>query len=606
MKNEGVDLTKPLSNASSSGTTETGPISRRDFVRTGSAIMLASGSAVCGDGSGPTATGTIRLILTGLNPSATSGGTATATPTSGGNTITINIPPSGDQQAQAPVGSYTVTYAPPAGHLVAPETPVPSTVTVTEGQTTTIALTLLASGSISVTVSGLGSSPASGGSASAQRTDAAGAAIPITISTSGTGTVNGVPAGTYSVTYTAPAGFNITSTNPLTGLVVVVGAATPANFTVAAIAATGTLRIVINGHTGASTGGVSNHKPQGSGGAGTNTNLPAPVGSTTTHDITGVATGPHEVTHTPPAGFRHVAGQVATQIASITQGNTTTVTWNTEAVPASAGLVFASSWPTVGNTDAAVRDGGKWTTSFNINNPVNATTSPGGRVFVMSAAGLNFPAGMANVLAIRYEQVTQTFCGINKQNGWNLPAPGGVLCRRLYFRHNIDGSNTVTHHPVQSAFTAGSCPYAAEWVMDKNDTFRFQVATLVDGNPSANQHRWQTTLQRGQTYRVEERYERVSSTVWKLHIRIYHSSDETTPIRTDPNFQCDLHSAHTLAAGLDIVIPDPTCMQHMFIVNQGVGPGRGSDTATSNLIYYGGFAVSLTDWCGPFVPGEGS
>ena len=169
---------------------------------------------------------------------------------------------------------------------------------------------------------------------------------------------------------------------------------------------------------------------------------------------------------------------------------------------------------------------------------------------------------------------------------------------------NIDGTNSTTHHPVQSAFQAGACPYAAEWVMNKGPTFQFRIATLQDGvSDPANNHAWETTLTRNVTYRVEELYERTGTTTWKLHIRIYDQSN--TLIRQDADFTDTWHTGVTLASQPDIVIPDPVCLQHMMIVNQGVGgSGRGSNNPASNRIYYGGVAVSRSGWVGAHVRGE--
>jgi len=263
-------------------------------------------------------------------------------------------------------------------------------------------------------------------------------------------------------------------------------------------------------------------------------------------------------------------------------------------------IVWSSDWSTAaGNTVTAARDGTKWDSADNINTPPIA----GGRITVVPATGLGFPADMVNVLAIRYESTTDNWSGVNKRAGWPLPAVGGVLARRMYVRMSMDGSSAGNHHPVQSAFSAGACAYAAEWMISKGTTFAFGVANLQNGSlAEANNHEWMTTLTRDVTYRVEERYQRVTVTTWKLSIRIYDQSGAL--IRQNADFKDTRHTGATLAGQADIVTPDPTCLQHFMIVNQGVGAGRGSSNVNADRIYYGGFAVSLTDWVGPYTPRE--
>jgi len=106
------------------------------------------------------------------------------------------------------------------------------------------------------------------------------------------------------------------------------------------------------------------------------------------------------------------------------------------------------------------------------------------------------------------------------------------------------------------------------------------------------------------TYRIEERYERTGTTTWRLHARVYDSAGLL--IFGDSDFVCNQfgHNNHTLANHGNIVTPDPNCLRHKMLVNQGGLGDRGINAPAENRIFYGGFAVSLTDWCGPYVPGE--
>jgi len=568
-------------------------IDRRSFVKKGGSLLVLGSVACAPDHSGgPNSTGTVRVLLTGLHASATTGGSAVITPAAGGTPLNIDLPASGDQSAEVPVGDYSVTYTPPANHVLAAGQTFPQTVTITVAQTTTVTVNLIAQGGMQVNVTGLTGSPANGGSASAQRTDVSATAVVIPVSAAGTGSAT-LPSGTYSVTYTPPGGFSASSTNPLTGLVVGLGGNVAANFTVTAAApTTGTVHVTVTGLTGATQGGSVSAKLTNNTGSTFNGTLSVPSGGNASVDLTSVPAGSYNVTYTPPSGYRTVAGQTNPLVVAVTGGATANAAFTAEVSPPPAGLAFASDWHTAtGNTTNAATDGGKWPENYNVSSD---------RVTVVSASGLSFPAGMANVLAIRYSTSDSLFCGVAIQNGWQLPAVGGVLCRRLYFRHTIDGTDSSTHHPVECY--PGNCAYAAEWVVNKGPTFQLQIATLNDGTDFNNGHRWEVTLNRDTTYRVEERYERTATGTWKLHLRIYDSSN--TLIKQDADFNCAVHGTHTLASQPNILTPNPDCLRDIMIQNQGVGDTRGSNNTATNRIYYGGMAISLADWCGPYVAGE--
>ena len=270
-------------------------------------------------------------------------------------------------------------------------------------------------------------------------------------------------------------------------------------------------------------------------------------------------------------------------------------------------FVFTSDWSnSTGNNTTACRDGTRWDAANNI-----ATPSAGRvEVLALSGLGLDFPATMANCLAIRYERTPGNiaFCGVEIQDGWTLPSVGGVLCKRMYFRMAVARTVTDTHHPVQTK--AGTCAYSTEWVMNQGSTFEFQVATLRDGvSPASEIHRWVVAggLQRDVTYRIEERYERLTTTTWRLHVRIYNSAN--TLLYDDADLVCNQsgHSSHTLEDNIDIVTPTPECLENLMIVNQGqLGDlgDRGADAPDENRIFYGGCAISKVDWCGPYILGE--
>jgi len=128
-------------------------------------------------------------------------------------------------------------------------------------------------------------------------------------------------------------------------------------------------------------------------------------------------------------------------------------------------------------------------------------------------------------------------------------------------------------------------------------------SSAADGGP--NSHSWRTTgLARQTTYRVEEQYIRQGTNSWKLHVRIYDSTGTLT--KQDSDFVCADHGENlaTFMNGSGAINSGTDCLRHKLICNPGASGGRGSSTAAHQHIYYGGFAVSVTDWCGPYTPGE--
>jgi hypothetical protein len=164
-----------------------------------------------------TATGTLRITVTGLQGAATGGSASVVrTDITGQTPVTVNVPASGTVDTAFAAGTYSVTYSPPGGHALAPGETNPRSVTVTAGQVVTATYQVQQGGTVRVTVTGIDAGAANGGSASVLRTDIGGQ-TPVTVNVPVTGTVDtGVAPGTYSVTYTPPGGRRLVAgqTNP--------------------------------------------------------------------------------------------------------------------------------------------------------------------------------------------------------------------------------------------------------------------------------------------------------------------------------------------------------------------------------------------------------
>jgi len=302
------------------------------------------------------------VVVTGVNAGSPNAGVVRYSGTLG--IINVTVPDSGVVEQEIPIGTYQITYIPPAGHSLAAGQTADREVVVIAGALTevTFALTPPAtSGTIRVTVSGLATGAASGGSASILRTDIGGQ-TPATLNIPAAGSADlPVPAGTYQITYSAPSGYQLAAgqVNPRNATINA-GAGVTAAFTVTATQQTGngTMRLSVSGlASGATAGGSVSIQRTDAAAAPTTTN----IGATAT-DVP-LPAGTYSVTYTLPSGYQLAAGQSNPRTGvTITNGQTTSVGFAvSQTAPGTPQIVFFSDFRTaLGTSQAAVTDGGKW------------------------------------------------------------------------------------------------------------------------------------------------------------------------------------------------------------------------------------------------------
>lgn len=456
-------------------------------------------------------------------------------------------------------------------------------------------------GSVQVRVSGL--STAAAGSVTVTRPDGTNPAVTIPLPDAeangvSVGIAAGVPVGMYRITYAPPAGHVVTDPADFRDVLVVTDQTITADFAVQA-ATTGALQVQVLGFgaAAASAGTVAITQPDGTP-SGVSLVLPPPSGGeslgSANHPV-----GPHRVTYTPPANHAIAAGTSDSEDVTVPGGGTVRASFQVQDLGPPPALVFASDWGTAAGTSSnAIGDGGKW--------PILDNSA--GSVAVVSTSGLGFPSGMTNVLRIAYDSPDATGLGI--QNGWPLPAIGEFLARRYCIRSSV----TVTgdHHPLQSAYQGGTCPYAAEINLFHRaaGTYNLTPTHKSDGQDFATVtwYMWDidTDLTNDVVYQVEERFERITSSTYHYDIRIWNAAG-TVILFNNSNFNDSWNGWGSLAAVPRPVITikpvsgEGDCLRHFFIVNQGRNWGA------SQHIHYGGFAVLISrngSWCGPYAPGE--
>ena len=552
-------------------------------------LVAGTGAACASEGAGPDPTGPtgeIRLILTGLHSSATSGGTATAIPVGGGANVTVDIPASGDQSRTVPVGVYSVSYNPPGNHRLASGSTPPATVTISEDETTTVALTLEALGTLQVNVTGLTGSAANGGNATAQRTGGAPVAIPVSVA--GTGAAI-VPIGAYAVTYTPPTGFSTTTTNPLTGVDVAYATASPASFGVTAESSTnvGTIHVTITGLGTATSGGNVSARLTDNSGNTYSATLSTPSGGSSSTDLTNVPVGAYNVTYSAPSGYR--TADINPKVVNVTANATASTSFTAEVRPA-GGVLFESDWSTArGTTTNALGDGGKW-----------PDVTADGMLEVVATTGLGFPATMANCLKVRLPNGGES-ADVRVAGAWAVPQIGEKLFYRMYFRNDIandQGNQSVSFHPWE--FNAGEAAFHFEFTTDSraNGTcwcrFRFEQMgdpwdRVVPGSP-------EILINKFETYRLEMMFERTGTNQWLVEIRIYDDSDA---LIYDPSNMYNKNGSQTLAAYN--AAGGRFTMNAEYTDEMLVGSSGGMWNFTADqFIYWAGFMVRSDNWCGAY------
>ena len=187
-----------------------------------SLIALGWGEA-CEQPLAAGSTASLSVKVTGLGGGISNGGSVSVVPSGGGPTVTVNLPAGGTASAQGlPVGSYQVTYTPPAGYVLASGVTNPQTVQLAAGQTTTVSFQAVSAGSgtgvITVDVTGLLAGVLNGGSATVTRTDVPLPPVMVPIPATGSASASGLAAGTYQVLYAPLAGYGLAlgDTNPQT------------------------------------------------------------------------------------------------------------------------------------------------------------------------------------------------------------------------------------------------------------------------------------------------------------------------------------------------------------------------------------------------------
>jgi hypothetical protein len=443
------------------------------------------------------------------------------------------------------------------------------------------------SGKVRVTINGLVSGT-SGGTATITGSGLpAPLIVELPFATNGEATV---AAGTYHVVYAPPTGYAIApGTENELDVTVTEGLTSDIEFTV--IQASGTLRITASGVSEAPDGGSAQVlRTDIAGQTAVTVNVP----TSGTIDSS-VLPGQYSVTYTAPAGYRVVPGTTNPRSVAVSATVTGIATFAAEPAPPQAGVVFSSAWSTAaGNTTNAKTDGGKWN--------IIADNSNG--LEVVAGAPLGFPS--PNCLRVICQQGTTGFHRLAK-TGLGVVGAGESVWFRWYYRNEQPSLDDNSQHPIESGQTGG-----LDWAF--NNEVQSNTTWYADfqspGDSLTYRQRWRGPLLQSATlYRFEMQLHKLSATTWNLHVRVFNAAN--TQIAGDADYR-NVFSSGGVSAGTVRLADNPVLTfstnggSQMDELRAGCNGIGGNDWFPSVLYSYQGcFAVSRSDWLGPYNPTTG-
>lgn len=437
---------------------ETSAVTRRQFVRTGGGVLLVVAIEACVSEGLRNERGTVRLTLTGLDPSASSGGRATITQ-AGHEPVVVDVPVGSQVVVTVDVGDYLLEYTPPDGYVLASGQQTESrNFSVTFGVETTITLLVVAEatvGAMTVNVSGL--SGTNGGTAVLSRTDAPSAPRFLVVSGSGSASATSIPTGVYNVEYQPPPGFlDVSSVNPVPAVSVSSGGSVSVDFAVTP--APGAIAIAVSGLAGATSGGSASVVGIASGQSAGTLNLQPPTSGQTSGRVEGLTAGAYSITYTPPPGFELLTGGANPAAATVTAGGEVGVSFAVRQTPGAIRVTVSglSGALGAGQVTAARSDKSGGTFSLNLPVPVNGTSTGDLTDLPPGAYDVQYSAPPAGFQLTTAAIVAATVTGGGTANaGFTVAATPGTL--RLVV-DGMSGASDSGSAQIQRTDVAGQSP----------------------------------------------------------------------------------------------------------------------------------------------------
>ena len=582
-------------------------IGRRAFVRFMGLALLAVSTVVgaCSDPIDNERNGIVHISINGLQAGSENAGRVIITG-EGIEEIDEVIPAAlTELELSVNAGTYHVTYEPPSGYAMAsiPNNENDFDVIIVAGETTEVTRTIVvATGTLNIAVTGLAAGAATGGNASVLRTDLAGQTpVVVPVATNGTASTSVVP-GTYQVTYAPPAGHALASGE--TGVeshTIATGGSATATFAVEVLAATGTLRVQVNGLTGTpATGGSVQVTRTGQ----TPINQAVPAAGTL--DIV-VGVGSYEVQYFPAAGFALTAGQTNPQTVNVTQGTTSSATFTVEESAGPSGILFHSDWSTAtGATQDALLDTSKpapWTIA------IGSGWGPTDPARIIPTGSLNFPTANVFEVVVPFTGGEHGPARIMRYQGMPELATGESRFYRWYASINLPNplpaGFDALWHPMQDGNASSGSNW--EWEVvghttgDNIPSGKWRNRIFLKAR--STHRRFFVDLDLNTVYRFELAVHRIGANEFDIETRVFEGSS-TTPLFDSADY-VSVDDAGTNLASAGITSP---FVQLASTVGLNCGQNdvmQGMAALNGNMLfgYQAAFAVSADDWIGPYSNG---
>lgn len=303
--------------------------------------------------------------------------------------------------------------------------------------------------------------------------------------------------------------------------------------------------------------------------------------------------------------------------------------------------MFHADWSTAqGITQAALLDNSK-TLPFD-NAPTNGAVNGGEVLRVVSASGLGFPSGMANVLRVTRGSINNSgFCKIGTDASGTSVVPkwaqlnvGEAFFGRVYLRVDIPDSEgdfdsgTGSHHPIQVPHDIGNFE-PTTFYSRSNGTFSILFYTFAQESQTSGEWTnailgtfvdnttYGSKLPKATVLRFEWMVRRDTSSGYSIAIRVYDATTEASGGAGSLMWSEDGvgasqgtvmsnigSSQHTMKSHDGLYVANLTHLQSFAIGENGGQHAYSQDV----YFYYGGLAfwqgaVATTTWGGKYAGG---
>jgi hypothetical protein len=264
-------------------------------------------------------------------------------------------------------------------------------------------------------------------------------------------------------------------------------------------------------------------------------------------------------------------------------------------------MVFASDFGTAtGTGTSALRDAGK-------SRPWPSAVGGTGVLTIVSAseAGLaDWPSRNARRISVRAPDTPFGETRFNGSDGIPEMSQDGSA---LYFRWYIHVPNIAwpvgseSNHNIQGGQTGDNWSFRT--VVDGSPTYWAGLGVRANAFPN-NYWYPPEKLHKGQTYRIEVGFERLSSTTFNAHMRIY--SADGSLLYDDDDFR---NNQGGLGRGPIRLSDRPVLRFHNVSIMDTFWAGTNGfpfTIGTSFTYWYDGAYAICTSWCGPYTAAEAS